>query len=173
MKWKDKLIKDIIVLLGDNYNNSNIKELILNNKINIHLAIFSEPYLSLILSGVKTIESRFSINKVIPYRRVFPKDIVLMKKSGGNIIGLFIVKETIYLSNLTENKTEEINNVYGSELCWNIDPEFMLTKRKSKFLTLIKIENVIKLDPIISNKADRMGWAIVKLGYNNTLFENI
>jgi len=173
MKWKDKLIKNIIITLGKNNTTSNLTQLIIDNKINIHLAVFSEPYLSLILSGIKTIESRFSINKVIPYRRIFPNDIVLIKKSGSDIIGLFTVQDTIFFDHLTESKIEKINSVYGRELSWSIDPTFLSTKNDSNFLTLIKIDNVVKLNPITTDKADRTGWSIVKLGYNNTLFENI
>lgn len=173
MKWKDKLIDNIMISLEATDDFLNLKDLVLNNKVNIHLAVFSEPYLSLILSGVKTIESRFSINQVSPYRKVFPKDIVLIKKSGGDVIGLFTISETNFFFNLNETKINEINKIYGKELCWNADPFFLLTKKDTNFLTLIKFDNVIKLRPIMCNKSDRSGWSIVKLGYNNTLFENI
>lgn len=39
------------------------------NKIkskNIHLGVFSEPYLTYMLKGEKTIESRFSKNRIAP-----------------------------------------------------------------------------------------------------------
>ena len=38
----------------------------LKNK-QLHLGIFSEPYLTFILNGEKTIESRFSKNKILLY----------------------------------------------------------------------------------------------------------
>lgn len=36
----------------------------------IHMALMVEPYLSYILSGEKTIESRFSMKKISPWHRV-------------------------------------------------------------------------------------------------------
>lgn len=50
----------------------------LRNKT-IHLGIFSEPYLTYMLEGKKTIESRFSKNKIIPYNQITKDDIVIVK----------------------------------------------------------------------------------------------
>ena len=57
--------------------------------ITIHIAIMVEPYLSRLLNGEKTIESRFSVNMVAPYKKIKEGDIVLLKKTGGAIKGLF------------------------------------------------------------------------------------
>lgn len=43
----------------------------------IHLAILTEPYLEWILSGKKTVESRFSIHRVPPFGVVSPGDAFL------------------------------------------------------------------------------------------------
>lgn len=37
---------------------------------NIHLGIFSEPYLTYMLEGKKTVESRLSKNKIAPYNQI-------------------------------------------------------------------------------------------------------
>ena len=36
----------------------------------VHLAILLEPYLQYILDGTKTVESRFSKNRIAPYKMV-------------------------------------------------------------------------------------------------------
>ena len=46
----------------------------LSQDVQLHLAILTEPYISKIFSGVKTLESRFSRNKTVPYNRVRPGD---------------------------------------------------------------------------------------------------
>ena len=46
----------------------------------VHLAILLEPYLQYILDGTKTVESRFSKNRIAPYNMVEPGDVVLLKK---------------------------------------------------------------------------------------------
>ncbi len=58
------------------------------SQIGIHLAIFSEPYMSLVLSGEKTIESRFSRNRCAPYGEIGDGDIILLKEVAGPICGL-------------------------------------------------------------------------------------
>ena len=62
----------------------------------VHLGIFSEPYLTYILDGKKIIDSRFSKNKIAPYNQITKKDIVIVKKSGGNVLGYFTVKNVLF-----------------------------------------------------------------------------
>ena len=49
----------------------------------LHLAIFREPFLTKIFSGVKKIESRFSLNRCAPYSEVNKGDLVFIKKISG------------------------------------------------------------------------------------------
>lgn len=62
----------------------------------IHLGVFTEPYLSLMLNGVKTIESRFSKNKILPYNQISKNDIVIIKKSGGQILGYLYKRSIVF-----------------------------------------------------------------------------
>src|ERR1700731_133584 len=55
---------------------------------NLHLAVFVEPFLSFLLEGRKTIESRFSIHRRPPFECVRKGDIVLVKASGGPIVAV-------------------------------------------------------------------------------------
>jgi len=59
----------------------------------IHLAVLVEPYLSLILDGKKTIESRFSINRHAPFEQVQRGDVLILKRSSGPIEGLCTVSD--------------------------------------------------------------------------------
>jgi len=173
MKWKDKLIKDIIFSVKEASEDAvHLEDLLLKDTANIHLAVFKEPYLSLIFSGKKTVESRFSINRVAPFQKVFPKDIVLIKKSGGDILGFLIVKEVLYFSNLNDEKIQLIERDFGEKLAWGADPDFLFNKKDARFLSLIVFDKVVGTKPLASNKLDRTGWSIIKLGLNNTLFEN-
>lgn len=43
-----------------------------------HLGVFAEPYLALMINGMKTIESRFSKNRTAPYERIAKDDIVFV-----------------------------------------------------------------------------------------------
>ena len=89
-----------------------------------HLAIFQQPFLELILAGKKTIESRFSQKKIAPYGRINVRDVVLMKKSGGNVLGEFTVKNVLEFEKLNPTKLQEIKVKYGKEICSKADHHF-------------------------------------------------
>ena len=52
----------------------------------LHLAVLKEPYLEFILKGEKTVESRFSIRRRAPYKRVEKGDVVILKQQSGNVL---------------------------------------------------------------------------------------
>ncbi len=54
----------------------------------VHLAVMLEPWLSLVLSGRKTVESRFGKHPVPPYGTVTPGDIIVFKRSSGPVLAL-------------------------------------------------------------------------------------
>ena len=91
------LTPDFLTHLTDNTANDSWEELLAPFRsvsappVSLHLAVLVQPYLDFILDGQKTIESRFSIRPIPPYRRVESGDIVLLKASGGPIVGAFFV----------------------------------------------------------------------------------
>lgn len=172
MKWKGKLISDLFLSLNSSKKRlftDKLKEIETEN-ISLHLAIFSEPFMTLIFDGQKTMESRFSINYMAPYRKVTSGDLVLMKRPGGPICGFFVAGQVLYFSNLTSDKINHIEESYGSRLCWNIDPEFLSNKSNAKYLSIIEITNITAIPPIDTLKSDRTAWSVIKLGLQNTLF---
>lgn len=50
-----------------------------------HIAIFRQPFFDMVLCGEKTIESRWSKNKIAPYHRVNIGDDILLKLSGSPV----------------------------------------------------------------------------------------
>jgi hypothetical protein len=172
MKWKDKLIKQTYeALKNDKYWSKRFAVEINNGLANIHLAIFNEPFLNLMYIYKKTIESRFSINNVVPFNRIAAGDIVLVKRSGGNVEAIFVADNIRFFRNLTLDKVTELEKEYGGKIGWNVDPEFLSNKSGAMYLTLIGISHLTKITPISTEKKDKTGWSIVKLGLRNTLFE--
>lgn len=171
MKWKDKLIHDLLSKCNDAINSKNALATVINeNTANIHLAIFNEPFLSMIFNHTKEIESRFSINQVTPYGKVMKGDLVVMKKSGGDIEGFFKAGDVMYFSNLSRVKIDELNGKYGQKIGWHIDPYFLSNKSEANFLSLIHIGEVYRCKSFTTMKKDRTGWSVVKLGLRHTLF---
>ncbi|HSQ97883.1 MAG TPA: ASCH domain-containing protein [Rickettsiales bacterium] len=138
-----------------------------NKENQTHLAIFCQPYLNLILEGKKTIESRFSKFKIAPYNKVKVGDKVIMKESGGFVLGEFTVEEVRYYDemNINKNTTEEVKS-FSKEICSDVDLNFWQSKCQAKYVSLIKISNVIKYKkprPCHEKKTkDMRGWIVLK-----------
>jgi hypothetical protein len=132
---------------------------IFNSNKSIHLAIFVEPYLTWILEGKKTIESRFSINKCAPYKKISEGDIILFKRSGGPICGISIVSN-LWFYNLDPASWKEIKQEFTAGICAQ-DPSFWEQREKASYATLIKLKNVKATTPISITKKDRRGWVVL------------
>jgi hypothetical protein len=126
----------------------------------IHLAILVEPFLSYIMEGRKTIESRFSKHKVAPYKRVKRGDAILLKRSGGPIAGCCEVEEAMYFQ-LDPETLAAIKDKYGREICAPV--EFWKEKESSSYATLLKIRDVMPVLPGIAiSKNDQRGWIVLR-----------
>lgn len=128
----------------------------------LHLAVLNEPYLGFILDGRKTVESRFAMRRVPPYQRVYPTDVLLLKRAAGPIVGLCQVTDTWFYS-LTNDSWNTIRQVFAQSLCadW---PDFWASRQKARFVTLMRIGQVRAVGPIACDKRDRRGWVVIRAG---------
>ncbi|MDD5363536.1 MAG: hypothetical protein PHN88_15545 [Ignavibacteria bacterium] len=171
MSWKNKLIHHIINEIAVDKDWKTIAQnTFINPHIGIHLAVFKEPYISLIYTGEKKIESRFSINKISPFNKVLENDLIILKKSGGPITGVFIAGMVHYFDFITKEKLIDINLQFGSKICPKYDPEFWVTREKANYATLIEIKRVKKLKPYLIEKKDRISWVVLSPNSSNNLF---
>lgn len=129
----------------------------------VHLAIFVPPYLDYILSGKKTVESRFSANKCAPYGRVNRGDVLLLKKSGGPIVGLCQVSN-VWTYQLDSESWKDIRNDYAESLCAQ-DPDFWTDRKHASFATLMRIKHAVSIEPIFIDKHDRRGWVVLGIDH--------
>lgn len=127
---------------------------------NIHLGIFVEPYLQYVLEGKKTVESRFSVHRIAPYNHVQNNDLLLLKQSGGPIVGLSQVS-FVWQYNLNPSSWKEIRKEFTEMLCAQ-DPNFWAIRRKACYATLMRLNNVKKITPIEYVKRDRRGWVVLQ-----------
>lgn len=126
-----------------------------------HLAIFKGEGAEKILTGKKTIESRFSKSRIAPYGMIATGDLIYIKPSGGNIIGQFRVKKVIYFDGLDKEGVEEIKERYGKEIA--TDTAYWESKLGDKYCTLIFIGNSNRFitSPIKPHKKDLRGWMVL------------
>ncbi|MBS1852794.1 MAG: ASCH domain-containing protein [Acidobacteria bacterium] len=125
----------------------------------IHLAVFIEPYLTFVLDGKKTIDSRFSVNRHPPFEQVRKGDLLVLKQSSGPVCGVCRVSNAWYYR-LDPKSWSEIER-YAAALCMD-DSEFWKKKRDASFATLIRLENVVRIPEIAVNKLDPRGWVVLK-----------
>ncbi len=125
-----------------------------------HIAILRQPFYDMILRGEKTIESRWSMNKIAPFNKVQIGDIIYLKISGRPITAKAEVQDVKFFS-LTPKLAGEILEKYGERIgvkkFKNI--EKYLNKR---YLTLIWLNNVERIEEIKPPKSNGAGWIIMR-----------
>lgn len=146
------MYEEILRKLEKQVSNNELEEI---KKHILHLGIFTEPYLTLMLNGNKTIESRFSKNKILPYNQISKDDIVIVKKSSGNVFAYFTIKKVLFYD-LNKVSIDEIKSIYNKQLC--VDENFWIAKKDSNYATLIFIDKVIELNPFHIDKKGMQTW---------------
>lgn len=159
-QWKSQLIETLYDNVRKNeFWDSYYEKTTKFSSINIHLGIFIEPYLQLIIDEKKTIESRFSVNQCPPFGRVAKGDVLLLKRSGGPIVAICQIND-VWSYHLDKALWNEIKDVHAKALCIE-DPEFWKQKINSNYATLMRVKNVYSLNPICFEKSDRRGWVVL------------
>lgn len=126
-----------------------------------HLAIFKGDGGKLILTGKKTIESRFSKRANPPFRQVSSGDLVYIKPSGKDVIGQFKVKKVIFYDGLEIGDLRELKEKYGEGLA--VGEDYWDSKLASRYGTLIFIgeSSQFLTAPIKIPKKDLRGWVVL------------
>jgi hypothetical protein len=125
----------------------------------LHLAVLVQPYLQRILEGRKTVESRFSARRVLPYERIDPGDVLLLKRSGGPIVGLARVARAQFLR-VTPAVLEEVRARHAEALGVT-DPAFWAARARASYATLLHLDHVRQVSPIAFTKRDQRAWVIL------------
>ncbi len=128
-----------------------------------HLAIFTQPWLDLILDGKKTIDSRLSKVRCAPYGKISEGDVVYMKENVGLVKGQFIASKIETYEDLTTERLHNIRSHYHREIF--VDMGFEEFREKwtfAKYATLIHITNVRTYkNPFPFPKKDRRSWILL------------
>jgi hypothetical protein len=126
--------------------------------VGLHIAILVEPYLQFVLNRSKTVESRFSRKRSVPFGRVTPGDVVLLKRSSGPLVGACTVS-AVWDYRLTPTSWPEIRERFGPAIC----PQgaFWEDRREASFATLMQITEARALPQLALPKRDRRGWVVL------------
>jgi hypothetical protein len=123
--------------------------------LGLHLAVLAEPYLTFVLDGRKTIESRFTRTRCAPFDQIRQGDIILLKQVGGPVCGLALAKQTWFFD-LHRQPIGIIREQYGEPIC--ADDAFWEQKRDAAYATLIELAEPVSIEAMPCNKKDRRGW---------------
>jgi ASC-1-like (ASCH) protein len=124
-----------------------------------HLAVMHEPYLTYILDGRKTIESRFSVNRVAPYRSVMAGDILVFKLVAGPVVAVASVADVTYYQ-LDSHSLPWLRERFSAALAAE-DESFWTDRREARYATLMRLGSVRRLRPFWVRKPDRRGWVVL------------
>ena len=132
----------------------------------LHLGIFIEPYLSFILKGRKSVESRFSLVRQPPWGRVQSGDVLVMKRSGGPVLGIGLIANA-WSYELDEEAWPELRDRFREPLA--MDEKTLWNRfERAAFATLMLLEEVRALQPFAVSKKDRRGWVVLRPGLEMT-----
>jgi hypothetical protein len=125
----------------------------------MHLAVFHEPFLMLLLNGTKTIESRFSVNRVAPYGCVARDDLILLKRNGGPVVGVAIAGDPGFYE-LDAAAWRTIRSRFADAICAP-DERFWQQRARARYGTLIPVRATAAITPFTVDKRDRRGWVLI------------
>lgn len=133
-----------------------------------HLAIFSPNVINAIISGKKTIDSRFSKNRIAPFLQVEAGDLVYVKAPGEDINAQFRVKKVLYFEAFEKEDFDQIVAMYWSKIGWNDEKDETRFKKEkkegSRYATLIWMDEVEQfiVPPVRIRKSDNRAWVVLK-----------
>ncbi|TRO61886.1 ASCH domain-containing protein [Candidatus Bathyarchaeota archaeon] len=123
-----------------------------------HLVVLHKEPLNDVLSGKKTIESRFTMVRCLPFGRVMGGDRLLLKQAAGPVKGVATAAKVLFFENLSPKKVRELFNKYPGI---RAGPCFIKMKESSRYATLIFLEDVKRLEPYKVDKKDRRPWVVL------------
>jgi ASC-1-like (ASCH) protein len=124
-----------------------------------HLIILKKPYLDTILSGKKTVESRFMKAKCSPFGKVEAGDKLFLKISSGPVCATAVVARVKNFENLTPEKITAIKKQYNHLICGGDD--YWQSKIDSICGFLLLLKNVREISPLYIDKKDWRAWVVL------------
>ena len=124
-----------------------------------HLAVMTGQYLDRLLDGTKTIESRFTRNRIAPFQQVASGDIIFFKQAAGPITAAGLAG-TVQDLDLGIVPLWQLADQYGAAIA-PADASFWADRAAARYATLVTMVDVVKTQPVPVQKRDRRGWVVL------------
>jgi hypothetical protein len=131
----------------------------------LHVAVMNQPYLGMIFNGDKTVESRFSLNRVAPFGQVAVGDLILLK--NGPLVGAFTAT-SVDFRRLNGGGLRQICEEFGNAI--GAAQAFWQRQVGKQYATLVGIGNVLGLPSVTITKRDQRGWVVLRSHTTQKLF---
>ena len=138
-----------------------------------HVAIMKKSWglIDKILSGEKTIESRWYKAKYSPWNKISDGDTVYFKNAGEPVIAQAQVAKVLQFSHYTDEELIGILSEYSANICFFYDAESVLNWAKDRrYVILIFIKGARKVKPfLVSKKGFGSACAWMTIEHINTI----
>lgn len=124
----------------------------------VHLALMHGEFLGLIISGEKSIESRFTKNRVAPVGNVEAGDLVLFKQVGRDLFAVALVGKAKY--GVLDDAAWAFVRRHADDI--GIDEEYIEYKSNARYYVLVWVKDVHVIPPIGLEKRDRRAWVVLR-----------
>ena len=124
-----------------------------------HLVILKKEYANLILSGAKTVESRFTKTRQPYFNNVRAGDKLFIKISSGPVCATAIVEKAKHLENLTPEKILELKETLNDQIMGA--DEYWQSKNDCKYGVLARLKDVKAIEAVWITKRDWRAWVVL------------
>lgn len=83
---------------------------------------------------------------------------IILKKSGGDIAGVFEARAVSCFEGLDSHRILLIRNQYNDKICGS--DEFWQSRQMCRYATLIEVNSLFVMDPIKVKGKNRQSWII-------------
>lgn len=125
----------------------------------IHVAILKRPYLKLILSGQKTVESRLTRNPLPPYNMIETGERIFLKASSGPFMATALAGTIEQHSNLTPTELVKLHKSHQISVCGT--DEYLQQKLESRYAVYVQLTHVEPIDVGPAYPKSMRAWHVV------------
>jgi hypothetical protein len=128
-------------------------------RVALHLAVLIGQDYDWVLDGSKTIESRFARVRLTPWQAVDVGDLVLIKRPGRPIGGIFRAGVTTH-HELVGDTAAELRRRFALRMRAT-DNEFWTARSHARYATLVNVTVPRPIPALVVPKRDQRGWVIL------------
>jgi len=128
-----------------------------------HVAILEKKYFNKIISGEKTIESRWTYYPKEPYKQVNIGETIYLKESGKKVAHKAKVADTLFKEGLTPRKIKALLKKYHKNI--GVEMSYFKNVKKKRYCSLVFLKDIKQIPQFnIDRKGfnPRAAWITVK-----------